>query len=112
MGLASIAAQELRIASALWNERRGALSPEIVRRLSEAGRREPAAAFMSGGRGPAGDLWLDLRSLPRWRDRAGLIAELLFPTREYMLRQPGVTPANLPWRYVRRYFEWTTRWFR
>jgi hypothetical protein len=35
----------------------------------------------------------------------------LFPTREYMLRQPGVTAANLPWRYVRRYFDWPARWF-
>jgi len=111
-GLSSIAAQELRIASALWNERSGALAPEIVRDLSAAGRHEPAAKFLAGGRGPAGDLWLDLRSLSRWRDRAGLVAELLFPTREYMLRQPGVTPANLSWRYVRRYLEWPVRWFR
>ncbi len=111
-GLASVAAQELRIAGALWNERSGALAPEIVHALSEAGRHEPAAGFLAGGRGPAGDLWLDLRSLPRWRDRAGLLAELLFPMREYMLRQPGVTPANLPWRYLRRYFEWPARWFR
>jgi hypothetical protein len=111
-GLACVAAQELRIASALWNERRGALAPEVVDELSRAGRSEPAAAFLSGGRGPAGDLWLDLKALPRWRDRAGLIAELLFPAREYMLRQPGVTPANLPWRYLRRYVEWPARWFR
>lgn len=111
-GLASITAQELRIASALWDERAGALAPEIVRDLSAAGRREPAARFLAGGRGPAGDLWLDVQALPRWRDRAGLMAELLFPTREYMLRQPGVTAANLPWRYVRRYFEWPARWLR
>jgi hypothetical protein len=110
-GLASIAAQELRIAGALWNERGGALSPDVIRELSAAGRREPAQRFLAGGRGPAGDLWLDLRSLPHWSDRAGLVAELLFPTREYMLRQPGVTPANLAWRYVRRYFEWPARWF-
>ena len=111
-GLSSITAQELRIASALWNERAGALSPEVVRELSSAGRNESAARFLAGGRGPAGDLWLDLQALPRWRDRAGMLAELLFPTREYMLRQPGVTPANLSWRYVRRYFEWPARWFR
>jgi hypothetical protein len=110
--LASIAAQELRIASALWDDRSGALSPEVVRELSGAGRTEPAAAFLAGGRGPAGDLWLDLKSLTRWRDRAGLVRELLFPTREYMLRQPGVTPANLPWRYVRRFFDWPARWLR
>lgn len=111
-GLACIAAQELRIASALWDNRSGALAPEVVRDLSVAGRQEAAAAFLSGGRGPAGDLWLDLKSLTRWRDRAGLVGELLFPTREYMLRQPGVTPANLPWRYVRRLFEWPARWLR
>lgn len=111
-GLASIAAQELRIASALWNDRSGALAPEIIHRLAEAGRSETAARFLSGGRGPAGDLWLDLQALPRWRDRAGLVLELLFPTRDYMLRQPGVTPSNLPWRYIRRYFAWPARWFR
>jgi hypothetical protein len=112
MGVASIAAQELRLASAMCEDRTGALAPDIVRTLSDAGRNEPATRFLEGGRGPAGDLWLDLRSLPRWRDRAGLLAELLFPTRDYMLRQPGVTPANLPWRYVRRYVEWPARWFR
>jgi hypothetical protein len=111
-GLSSIAAQELRIASALWNERSGALAPEVVRALSDNGRTEASARFLGAGRGPAGDLWLDLQSLPRWRDRAGLVAELLFPSRDYMLRQPGVTPANLRWRYVRRYFEWPARWFR
>jgi hypothetical protein len=111
-GLASIAAQELRIAGALWNERKGALAPEVVRDLSQAGRGESAAKFLSGPRGPAGDLWLDLQALPRWRDRAGLAAELLFPSREYMLRQPGVTPRNLVWRYVRRYVDWPRRWFR
>jgi hypothetical protein len=110
-GLASVAAQELRIASALWDAHGGALAPGVIRELSEAGRREPAKRFLAGGRGPAGDLWLDLQSLSRWSDRAGLLAELLFPTREYMLRQPGVTPGNLPWRYVRRYFEWPARWF-
>lgn len=111
-GLSSIAAQELRIAGALWNDRSGALAPEVVRALSANGRNESSARFLAGGRGPAGDLWLDLQSLPRWRDRAGLIGELLFPTRDYMLRQPGVTPANLKWRYVRRYFEWPARWLR
>ena len=111
-GLASIAAQELRIASALWNERSGALAPDVVRELSDAGRAETATRFLAGGRGPAGDLWLDLQSLPRWRDRAGLIGELLFPTRDYMLRQPGVTPGNLWWSYIRRYVGWPLRWFR
>lgn len=111
-GLASIVAQELRIAAALWAEHAGALAPAVIHGLSDAGREEPAARFLAGGRGPAGDLWLDLRALPRWRDRAGLLAELLFPTREFMLRQPGVTPANLPWHYVRRYLAWPARWFR
>jgi hypothetical protein len=95
----------------LWDEHAGALAPDVIRALSAAGRREPAHRFLGGGRGPAGDLWLDLQSLPRWGDRAGLLGELLFPTREYMLRQPGVTAANLPWRYVRRYFDWPARWF-
>ncbi len=111
-GLSSIAAQELRIAGALSNERSGALAPEVVRALSETGRSETSARYLAGGRGPAGDLWLDLQSMPRWRDRAGLVAEMLFPARDYMLRQPGVTPANLQWRYIRRYFEWPARWFR
>jgi hypothetical protein len=111
-GLASITAQELRIAGALWGEHTGALAPETVHALSEAGRHEVATRFLAGGRGPAGDLWLDLQSLPRWRDRAGLLTELLFPTREFMLRQPGVTPGNLPWQYVRRYLAWPARWFR
>jgi hypothetical protein len=108
-GVASIVAQELRIASALWGEHRGAAAAVVIHTLTDAGRGEAAQAFLAGGRGPAGDLWLDLKALPRWRDRAGLLAELAFPTREYMLRQPGVTAGNLTWRYLTRWVEWVFR---
>jgi hypothetical protein len=108
-GVASIVAQELRIASALWGEHGGAAAAVVIHTLTETGRAEAARVFLAGGRGPAGDVWLDLKALPRWRDRAGLLAELAFPTRDYMLRQPGVTPENLRWRYVTRWFEWLFR---
>lgn len=100
-GIAGICAHELDAARALWGGRTGALADHVVTALREAGRGEASAAFLTG-RGAAGDLRLDLRALPRWRDRAHLVAEHLFPPRTFMLRQPGATRANLPWRYVQR----------
>ena len=39
---------------------------------------------------------------PQWRARVAWVGEHAMPPRAFMLRQPGVTTRNLPWRYVRR----------
>lgn len=100
--LSSICASELTAARAVWGGRDGALADAVLAALAAAGRDDAGRAFLGEGRSAAGDLWLDLRALPRWRDRAQLVREHLLPPRAFMLRQPGVTPRNLWWRYVRR----------
>lgn len=101
-GLSSICAHELTSARAVWGGRDGALADEVLTTLDRAGHCDAGRAFVRGGRSAAGDLWLDLQALPRWHDRAQLVREHLFPPRDFMLRQPGVTPGNLLWSYARR----------
>ena len=111
-GVAAICAQELETARAIWGGHAGALADDVIAGLRAAGRGEASGAFLAAGRGPAGDLWLDLRALPSWRDRGRLVAEHLFPPRAFMLRQPGATARNLAWRYTRRILAGPLRWGR
>lgn len=111
-GVAAICAHELQAARALWGGRVGAFADAVIDALSEAGRHEASRAFLRADRGQAGDLWLDLRALPAWSDRGRLIAEHLFPPRAFMLRQPGATRRNLPWRYARRILAGPIKWGR
>ena len=111
-GLAAICAHELQRARALWGGRSGAFADPFIDTLTAAGQGERSRAYLTGGRGPGGDLWLDLRALGAWRARAQLIAEHLIPPRTFMLRQPGVTTRNLPWRYARRILTGPFRWSR
>lgn len=91
---------ELTSARAVWG--RYVPADEVLTTLDRAGHCDAGRAFVRGGRSAAGDLWLDLQALPRWHDRAQLVREHLFPPRDFMLRQPGVTPGNLLWSYARR----------
>lgn len=109
-GLSSVCAQELTAARAITGDATGALALSVTEALERDGKGEAARAFLAAGRGPAGDLWLDLRALPTWRARATLIAEHLLPSRAFMLRQPGATPRNLPWRYARRLISGPFKW--
>lgn len=109
-GLSAICAQELESARALWGGSAGALADDVVTALRVAGRGDASRAFLAGGRGPAGDLWLDLRALPSWGARRELLVEHLFPPRAFMLRQPGATRANLAWRYARRLLAGPLKW--
>lgn len=111
-GLAAVCAQELRRARDMWDGRGGACAEAVIDALDTAGRTESSRAFLAAGRGPAGDLWLDLRALPSWHARAQLMIEHLFPPRGFMLRQPGVTPRNLTWRYARRILAGPFHWGR
>ena len=111
-GVAAICAQELETARAVWGGHTGAFAAPVIEALRVAGAREASRAFLAQGRGPAGDLWLDLTALPAWGDRARLVAEHLFPPRAFMLRQPGATPRSLPWRYARRILAGSFKWIR
>lgn len=111
-GLAAICAHELEAARTIWGGRDGAFADEVIAALSEAGYHDASRAFLRGGRGQAGDLWLDLRALPGWSARWQLIVEHLFPPRTFMLRQPGATRRNLPWRYARRILAGPLKWRR
>lgn len=99
-GLASVVAHELAHARADWGEGAGALAVEVIEALAQEGRHEPARAFLAEGRGRAGDLWLDLSALPRWRDRARLIGEHLLPVPAHMARLGYSGPRS--WQYARR----------
>jgi len=112
LGLAAVCAQELETARATWGGRTGAFADDVIAMLRAAGRHEASRSFLAAGRGPIGDLWLDLGALSSWRDRGRLVAEHLFPPRAFMLRQPGVTPRNLAWRYARRMLAGPFTWGR
>jgi len=112
LGIAAICAQELACARAHWGGDAGALAEAVIQQLAAAGADEASREFMADERGPAGDLWLDLRALPGWGARARLLVEHLVPPRSFMLRQPGATPANLPWRYARRVLAGPFKWAR
>ena len=48
-------------------------------------------------------LLIEVRSLPRWRDRITLLGEHLFPPAGYMLEKYAVTSrASLPMLYLQR----------
>jgi hypothetical protein len=111
-GLSAICAQELTLARAIWGGRSGAFANDVLAELDDAGRSDASRAFLAGGRGPARDLWLDLRALPSWGARAELLIEHLFPPRAFMLRQPGATRGNLAWRYARRILAGPFKWGR
>lgn len=110
--VAAVCAHELQRARTAWGRAGGALSDNVLTRLADAGAHETSRAFLREGRGLAGDLWLDLRGLPHWRDRARLLLEHVMPSPEYLLSEPGTTRAMLPWLYVRRLIRGALRWSR
>jgi hypothetical protein len=112
LGVAAICAHELEAARTLWGGRAGAFADVVIGALRDAGRHDASRAFLRADRGRAGDLWLDLCAMPAWSDRWRLLAEHLFPPRTFMLRQPGATPHNLPWRYARRILAGPIKWRR
>lgn len=112
LGIAAVCAHELQQAREIWGGETGAFARDVLMSLQRAGAREASRAFLKRDRGQAGDLWLDLCALPGWRARGRLLFEHLAPPRSFMLRQPGATPANLPWRYARRVLTGPFKWAR
>jgi hypothetical protein len=74
---------------------------EILLSMARAGTTELSAAHLRAG--GMRHLLTELRSLPRWRDRIALLAEHLFPPRDYMLEKYAVSNrAWLPMLYLQR----------
>jgi hypothetical protein len=73
------------------------LFPELER---ASGKRDNQLALKEPGLRRA---LVDMGSLPTWRDRIRMVAELLFPSRVCMAQRFGVDSAwRLPWAYLKR----------
>jgi hypothetical protein len=73
--------------------------PDRLRQRASRGR-ELSRAYLSAP-SPARQIWLDLRALTLWRDRATLLREHLFPPADYIRATSGGQGALL-WQYARR----------
>ncbi len=112
-GIASLCAHDLAEARRLFGSDGGALLEDEIERLSEAGRREPTRRLLEPGRSVLGDVIVNLAALPRWRDRAQLLREHLFPPASFIRASYGPRPTFLlPWLYVRRILSGGSRWIR
>jgi putative nucleotidyltransferase-like protein len=79
----------------------------VTETLSAAGRSEPSANYLRKNRRWIDEVAWSVRGLARWRDRARLVAEIVLPRAEYMLRSYGcdrtaLTLMLLPALYVHR----------
>lgn len=112
-GVASLCARDLAEARDLLGGGDGALGDAALAALDRIGAGEPARRFLTGPRGHLGDLWLDVRSLPRWRDRLLLIREHVLPPASFVLARSGTSRRTpLPWLYARRFARGAWRWIR
>ena len=76
--------------------------------LNAPGPAEPSARYLAGGR--ARQMVGDFLALDRWRDRAGWMKELAFPSADYMrTKYPEAANTWLPILYVRRGFKSVSR---
>jgi putative nucleotidyltransferase-like protein len=80
--VAGICARQLRRASERFHTR---LAPDLVRALSAESDRERSAVYLRSGRRWHHEMMSNVRHLERWRDRARLMREVLFPSARYML---------------------------
>lgn len=71
---------------------------------------EPTRAYLAAP-SPLRHLWLDLRALGSWWDRAVLLREHLFPPVGY-IRQTADSRAPLPWHYATRIVRGALAWMR
>lgn len=85
--------------------------PHAVSAALESDGSEPSAAFLGGGSRWVDVQWSNFRHAASWRERAMLVGEHLFPSRDYMRRKYGLGTAWLPWLYVRRILTGLPRWF-
>lgn len=112
LGFARLSAHDLREAVRLFGPGDGAVAPAVVARLEAGARPDLSTRFLAAGRTEFGDLVLDLRALPRWRDRIRLMREHLFPSPSFMQRADARSTGPLHWLYVRRIVLGGLRWIR
>lgn len=77
-----------------------------------AGAREPSMVFLGGGLRELDIQRLNVRHLPRWRDRFALVRQHLFPARQYMRERYGRPAWMLPVWYAHRLCTGVPRWLR
>jgi hypothetical protein len=108
--MGAIAARGLTLARHYF---RTALAPGLVERLESAWRGEPSARFLGGGFRQIDLLRSDLRTLPDWGSRLGLLREHLFPPRRYMKSLYRQCPAPLlPLAYCHRIVRGAPKWLK
>jgi hypothetical protein len=90
--VAAICARQLARAQAAFGT---AIPDEVVRRLAAAGAVEPSAAYLRPDRQWIDEIVSSLRGLPRWRDRARLVREILMPPPSYILQSYGIASSPL-----------------
>lgn len=89
------------------------IAADVLARLKTAGPVEPTARFVGGHLRMIDVVRADLGTTGRWRDRATLLGEHLFPSREYMRAIYTQCPsALLPIAYVDRIVRGAPKWFR
>jgi Uncharacterised nucleotidyltransferase len=99
-GIAGICARQLAIASEYFHTQ----LPDVLATCF-APTREPSAVYLRAGRRWHHELWWNVRSLGRWRDRVRLLREVLLPSPQYMLHSYHLGASGvllLPVLYVHR----------
>lgn len=89
------------------------IAADLLARLKKAGPVEPSARFIGGDLRMIDVVRADLGTTGRWRDRASLLREHLFPSRKYMRAIYTQCPSVLlPIAYVDRIVRGAPQWFR
>jgi hypothetical protein len=102
----TVCSRGLTLASELF----GRCAPEDVGRRLSAAQAEPSAVFVSRRMSRLDVLRSDLRALPTWRDRMGLLYEHVLPSGDYM-RTAGDRPDRaLPLLYLERVVRGLQAW--
>jgi hypothetical protein len=85
----------------------------VARLRNASSEDEPAAAFLRGRGTKLAVLRSDLRALPSWGSKVGIVREHLFPPAAYMRTAYGISsPAVLPLAYAFRIARGFGRWTR
>jgi hypothetical protein len=87
----------------------GHVPADLIREMSQV-RGEPSAIFLDA-RTWRGDIRLsDLRTVPGWKGKLGLVRDVAFPNADYIRREYGpVHPAAIPAVYAYRIVRGTWR---
>ena len=117
IGSLAIAGRVARVVCAALERSKDALNAavpdELLARLDAAGRGEPSARFLAANLLPSDVLWMDLKTLSSWTLRVRLVAEHLFPPRDYIASKYGATTRTaVAFAYVKRIVRGAPSWLR